>query len=66
MTGALPIDCIEVMWFGSSAEANAAFASDGYLQTVRPIAQQLIAGESCQSFVAEELVFFDGGRPVAP
>ena len=66
MTGALPIDCIEEMWFGSDAEASATFASDGYLQAVRPIAQQAFSAEGCQSFLAEELVFFDRGRPVAP
>lgn len=66
MTGALPIDCIEEMWFGSSAEARAAFASDGYRQAVRPIAEQIFSAEGCQSFLAEELVFFDCGRPVAP
>ncbi len=66
MTGALPIDCIEEMWFSSYADAFAAFASDGYFQAVRPIAQQLFSAEGCQSFLAEELVFFDAGRPVAP
>ena len=66
MTGALPIDCIEEMWFSSLDDANATFASAGYLQAVRPIAQQIFSAEGCQSFLAEELVFFDGGRPVAP
>lgn len=66
MTGALPIDCIEEMWFSSHDEASAAFASDGYLQAARPLAQQVFSAEGCQSFLAEELVFFDGGRPVAP
>lgn len=66
MTGALPVDCIDEMWFSSSAQASAAFASQGYLQVVRPIARQVFSAEGCQSFFAEELVFFDGGRPVAP
>lgn len=66
MTGALPIDCIEEMWFSSHDEASAVFASDGYLQAARPLAQQVFSAEGCQSFLAEELVFFDGGRPVAP
>lgn len=65
-TGALPIDCIDEMWFGSYADAFAAFASDGYLQAVRPIAQKIFSAQGCQSFMAEELVFFDGGQPVAP
>ncbi len=65
-TGALPIDCLDEMWFGSYADAFAAFASDGYLQAVRAIAEKIFSAEGCQSFMAEELVFFDGGGPVAP
>lgn len=66
MTGALPIDCIEEIWFSSYAEANAAFSSEGYVQAVRPLAQQVFCAQGWQSFLAEELVFFDRGRPVAP
>ena len=66
MTGALPIDCIDEMWFDSPAQARAAFGSDGYLKAVAPIAQQVFSEPGCQSFLAEELVFFDGGRPVMP
>lgn len=61
---ALPIDCIEEIWFDSDAEAMAAFSCLAYTQGIRPIAQQVFCADGCQSFLAEEHVFFDRGRPV--
>lgn len=62
---ALPIDCVEEIWFDSREEMKAAFASPGYAQRIQPIAQRLFAAGSRRSFLAEELVFFTT-RPGAP
>lgn len=63
-TGALAIDCVEEIWFTSKAEAMAAFSCRAYTQRIRPIAQRVFCADSWQSFLAEERVFFDRGRPV--
>lgn len=62
---ALPIDCIEEIWFDSREQALAAFSSDGHARRVAPAAQRVFSPDGWQSFFAEELVFFDQGRPVA-
>lgn len=62
---ALPIDCIEEIWFDSRADAFAACASEGFLWRVYPLARRLFDARGWQSFMAEERVYFDRGRPVA-
>lgn len=54
----LTVDLVEELWFASPGEMVAAFES-------APPACALLDGESRQSFVAQEHVFFDEGRVVA-
>jgi uncharacterized protein (TIGR02118 family) len=61
----LPVDCIEQFWFDSNIDMREEFASEAYHRRIRPIADRLFSSANRQSFQAEELVFFDAGRPVA-
>ena len=60
---ALPVDCIEEIWFDSVIEREAAFDSAGYARGSRSVAERLFSGNHRSSFLAEELVFFERGRP---
>lgn len=53
----LTVDLVEELWFASPDEAVAAFES-------APLACALLDGDSRQSFVAQEHVFFDEGQVV--
>ncbi len=54
----LTVDLVEELWFASTDEMVQAFES-------APLACALLHGESRQSFVAQEHVFFDEGNVVA-
>lgn len=53
----LTVDLVEELWFASSDEVVAAFEA-------APLASALLDGESRQSFIAQEHVFFDQGQAV--
>ena len=61
---ALSVDCIEEIWFASSADMTAAFTCAEYAQAIAPRAARLFAASRRSSFLAEEHVFVDQGRPV--
>ena len=62
---ALKMDCVEEFWFDTSDDASAFFAALASSDEVRAVASGLIDTRSLISFQAEELVFFDDGRPTA-
>ena len=61
--GAGAIDCIEELWFESEADLADAFSCAGYREHLVPVMRDLYAAADLVSFRAEEIVFFDLGRP---
>lgn len=60
--GAESIDCIEELWFETEAGLADAFSCAGYREHLAPVSRDLYAAD-LMSFRAEEIVFFDAGRP---
>jgi uncharacterized protein (TIGR02118 family) len=60
----LPVDCIEQFWFDSDIDMRDAFGCEAYQRQIQPIADRLFSNAKRVSFQADELVFFDAGRPV--
>jgi uncharacterized protein (TIGR02118 family) len=56
-------DCNEQFWFDSDIDMRDEFAAEAYHRRIRPIAARLFSSANRRSFQAEELVFFDAGRP---
>ena len=57
------IDCIEDVWFDQETNLVSLLSSPGFQTYVAPVWRDLYAPADLFSFRAEEIVFFDAGRP---
>lgn len=60
---AATIDAIQELWFSSEQDLQQAFAAPAYRDRIAPALDALFAPDRLSSFRAEEIVFFDAGRP---
>lgn len=54
------MDCIHEFWFDGVDDLNAAFTSPGYRRSIAPRLADMAATGGLSSFIARELVYFDG------